>query len=265
MKQKNITLNRYLVNYFQNFYFEVIRLKEKVVQAEDFQDLEDSQSEELPPQEVLALSIQRKLKTILNDQQIKISKQAGDYTLRQFQEALYIMAALADEVFLTLDWFGRKIWKEHLLEKHFFQTQLAGEQFFTRLDDLLSSPDALRKEIAPLYLLSLGLGFKGKFTKSEDLQKLNAYQKKLFEVIEGHSPKLYQDDERVLLMPECYEHTILQESYKKLPDIRRWTFAFLSVIGVYLFASYFLWYKLVQGMDETVHTILNQSRVAVPS
>ena len=110
MKHQQQTLSRYLVHYFQEFYFEVIRLKERVIEA---QDLEAQKSDEQSPQEVLALSMQKKLKTILQEQQIRVSNQAGDYALKSYQEALYIMAALADEVFLSLDWFGKKTWKEN--------------------------------------------------------------------------------------------------------------------------------------------------------
>jgi len=40
------------------------------------------------------------------------------------------MAAFADEVFIHMDWEGKRAWTSNLLESTLFHSHVAGERFF---------------------------------------------------------------------------------------------------------------------------------------
>ena len=71
------------------------------------------------------------------------------------------MAALADEIFLYLDWPGREAWRANLLEFKLFQSYRAGEEIFRRIEALLRTRDPADSELAKIYLMAIALGFRG--------------------------------------------------------------------------------------------------------
>ncbi|MDP2193318.1 MAG: DotU family type IV/VI secretion system protein, partial [Alphaproteobacteria bacterium] len=149
---------------FQEFYYEVLRQKEKALRT--FEHSVGEQSEQIL--ETTVTDIQKKLHEVLEKQAIQASKGIGGTTASYFRDAQYIMVALADETFLMMDWPGAKAWRKALMEAQIFQTQVAGEQFFKRLDVLLSSSDPARSELGQVYLMALSMGFRGRYTEKED-------------------------------------------------------------------------------------------------
>ena len=56
---------------------------------------------------------------------------------RSLKEIIYLMIAMADEIFLNTEWEGKRYWEENMLEKSFWGTQVAGELIYKKTDDLL--------------------------------------------------------------------------------------------------------------------------------
>ena len=54
-------------------------------------------------------SLSKNISTLLEAQEFTVSHEGGDFLMAYYQEALYIMAALADEIFLNLDWVGQNV------------------------------------------------------------------------------------------------------------------------------------------------------------
>lgn len=74
----------------------------------------------------------------------------------------YAVVALADEVVLSKGSDDvRAFWIGQPLQMHFFQENVAGEQFFVRLDALRKDPR--RVELVRAYYLALLFGFQGRF------------------------------------------------------------------------------------------------------
>ena len=87
-----------------------------------------------------------------------------------FDEALFPLTAWIDETILNSDLENRRGWRKSLLQKKFFDTSNAGEIFYKNFKHL--SEDAF--ELRFLYLYILFLGFKGKYYRDEDAQKVEA-------------------------------------------------------------------------------------------
>lgn len=208
----------------------------------------------------LVNTIQRRLSILLEEQAIGSTLQVGEFATSSYQDALYAMVAFADEVFLNIPWAGQKQWEDNLLESRFFQTQIAGELLFQKIEELISTNDPMRADLAIIYLLILGLGFKGRFRgEDEDRERLSLYRRQLYIMINRHPSTLY-DPGRHHLVQDCYEHVLDSTLSKGLPEIRMWLLTFMGILGVYLFASTVLWYKLVRDMDESIGNILQQAQ-----
>lgn len=251
------SFQKYLIDEFHIFCKEVYKIKRKV---ESIQNQPEEALDEDSNDQRLVESIQRKLRLVLEDQSVRIIRQVGNHVGLHFDEAKYIMVSLADEVFLSFDWFGHDFWRENMLESQLFKTQVAGEQIFKRIDDLISQHDPMRANVASIYLLVLGLGFKGKFRDQNDNGKIAYYRDQLFQVIYHHPNGLFHGG-RNYIIKECYEHTITMNNSKKLPDVRRWIIIFIAVFAVFLSVSSILWYLSIRDLGQGVNNILSQNHI----
>jgi type VI secretion system protein ImpK len=86
--------------------------------------------------------------------------QAG-FAREDLNDVAYAVVALADEIALSRSEEYRDFWAGQSLQLHFFQENVAGEEFFTRLETLRRDPR--RREITQAYFLALLLGFQGRF------------------------------------------------------------------------------------------------------
>jgi type VI secretion system protein ImpK len=249
------SFQKYLVDEFHVFFDEVYRLKQKVITLQN--QPEEALSEDSNDQRLVE-SMQRKLRLILEEQTTRLVRQVGDHVSLYFEEARYIMAALADEVFLSFEWFGHDAWRDNMLESQLFKTQVAGEHFFQRLDNLITHHDPTRANVAAIYLLALGLGFRGKYRDQDDLGRIQRYREQLFQLLYHHPNSLFQGGRDQLIF-DCYAHTLTLNHSRRLPDVRRWVVAFMGVLLAFITASSMLWYSSIRDLGEGVRHILNQT------
>lgn len=233
---------------FQEFYYEVLRQKERA-----FRTFEDDLENESKIEEVIK-DIQKKLHQILEKQSLQASKGMGGITASYFRDAQYVMVALADEVFLNMEWPGARTWRKSLMEAQIFQTQIAGEQFFKRLDLLLASNDPSKGELGQIYLITLSLGFKGRFSEMEEQEKLEWYRDQLFVIIKGTHNELHYPG-RKRLWEDSYDYTMTEAPGRGLPDLKIWVSTFVSVFALYIFTSYVVWHKLASEMGDALNEI----------
>jgi type VI secretion system protein ImpK len=77
-------------------------------------------------------------------------------------DVAYAIVALADEVVLSKPSDElRTFWSSQPLQLHYFQENVAGEQFFVRLEALRKDPR--RRELLEAYHLALLFGFQGRY------------------------------------------------------------------------------------------------------
>lgn len=249
-----VAINSTIAENFQAFYYEILRQKEKALRlsipSEIFED---------PSAPVTVEAIQTKLRSTLQEQLVKMEYAVGLGNTAVFRDAQYLMVSLADEIFLTLQWGGARIWESQLLEAQIFQTQIAGEYVFKKLDLLLESSEPSREDLAYLYFMVLSLGFRGKYRGMDEEGKIQWYLNHLYKIIQGRFPKLTQSD-KALLIKECYDFTLTEPAGKGLPDNRTWAIIIGGVVIIYVLITYVVWYRLAAEMHTALNHIFSQIR-----
>lgn len=240
----------FIIECFEEFYREVLKHRNFVL-SKPWQKTE-GQGESSP--QATAEYILSRLQTFLEEQAVTAKYGGNSFAENYYEEAQFIMVSLADEVFLNLDWPGKRYWEFNLLEQRLYNTHSAGQVFFERLDRLLENKDPVRSDLAALYLNALGLGFQGKYGHFNDAGALSVYRKKLFIFINRREPYLFQ--KKIHLMPDTYAHTLEGGEAKELPNLRNWYFVFAGIGFSYLFVSYIIWYAATADITATVNSII---------
>ncbi len=233
-----------LVAQFREFYNEVIRLKHTVHSAAWNVRARTGEESERTAQSIN--SVWQRLLTLLEQQELTASRLGGDYFFEIYKESQYIMAGLADEIFLNLNWPGKEIWRNNLLESKLFNSHSAGDIFFQKLDKLLNARDPIYTDLAKVYLMALSLGFEGKHRGAEEADAINRYRLQLFEFIRKREPEM--ETETYRLFPDAYSHTLDQAKVKLLPHPRGWIVAVIAALAAYLAVSHVLWVESVADL-----------------
>lgn len=245
--------SHFLVECFEEFYREVLKHRNFVL-SKPWQKTEEKG--ESSPQATAEYILSR-LKSYLEEQEVKANRRGSNFPKSLYGEAQFIMVSLADEVFLNLDWPGKRYWEFNLLEQRMYNTHSAGQIIFEKLDNLLKNRNSAPRGLAVLYLNSLGLGFQGKYRHFNDGGILSSYRKKLFIFINRREPSLFQ--KKIHLFPDPYTHTIEGEKPKELPQFRNWYFIFSGLFLTYLFASYIIWYTATADIKNIVNDIMTSN------
>ena len=177
---------------------------------------------------------------------------------RSYFEAQYIMAAFADEVFIHLDWEGGPAWTSNLLESTLFQSHVAGEAFFEKVDQLLSDRDPACKGLAAVYLTALSLGFRGKYYGVNDHGRLRHYRRELFAFAFNEQTDL--TGESRIAFPDAYVQSLRKEAKRKLTNPRVWVGVLGIVFLSYLIISHGIWLNLTSRLERANSQIVEIER-----
>jgi type VI secretion system protein ImpK len=188
---------------------------------------------------------------------IQILRAAGKPT-DNYLEAQYVMAAFADDVFIHLNWEGRRAWTSNLLESALFQSHIAGEKVFDKLDRLLRHRDPANKSLAAVYLSALSLGFRGKYHGLNDHGKLRRYRRDLFDFIFNKPADLANESK--VAFPDSYVQNVRTEKRKKLTNPRVWLAVLGLVFLTYLAASHGIWLSLTSRLEQANNEIVEIER-----
>lgn len=105
-------------------------------------------------------TLRRRIKSML-DRAEREALQVG-VPSQDVRTASFAVVAFLDETILSSDWSQKDGWLAKPLQMELFDRYDAGEEFFTRLEELLEEPGA-NAEILEVYFLCMALGFKGKY------------------------------------------------------------------------------------------------------
>jgi len=191
--------------------------------------------------------------TLFRRNAVQVMRAAGNPTDNYF-EAQYVMAAFADEIFIHLDWEGRRAWTSNLLETALFQSHVAGEMFFDKLDQLLRERDPAKKSLAGVYFAALALGFRGKYHGLNDHGKLRRYRQELFAFVFRQPPDLM--NEAKVAFPDSYVKNLRKEDRKKLTNPRVWLVVFAAVLVIYIAGSHGVWLSLTSRIESVNQRIV---------
>jgi type VI secretion system protein ImpK len=91
---------------------------------------------------------------------------------RDVMDMAYALVALADEMAMSMSESVRRYWMGNLLQLRYFNENVAGEGFFTRMEALRRPPQRL--EVLEVYYLCLLFGFQGKYAvRGGEIELLN--------------------------------------------------------------------------------------------
>ena len=101
----------------------------------------------------------------------KLGKEGSELPAEDVYLAKYAYCALVDETILSSQTSAREAWARKPLQLELFGDQLAGENFFLRLDELRQQ-GAARLQVLEVFHMCLLLGFQGKYMIEEGSEKL---------------------------------------------------------------------------------------------
>ncbi len=104
----------------------------------------------------------------------RFDKQATShgYHRQEIDDSRFAIVALLDETVFNSDWQGKESWRAMSLQQEIYKINVAGEEFFTRLDKLRANVKENRRTLE-VYFDCLALGFEGRF-KLFGREKLDA-------------------------------------------------------------------------------------------
>jgi type VI secretion system protein ImpK len=253
VKPSTTDTGSFLLEQFREFYRELIRLKQRV--SQDSWVYVEKPDQAAAEDEWSPTAVWQRLLGLLQRQALVARRKGGEFGEQFYREAQYLMAALADDVFLHLDWRGSASWNSNLLETKLFKSHHAGEAIFRRLDQVLAGRDPLHLDLAKLYLLALSLGFQGKFRGVPDgASQLEGYKHEVLEFITERDSKFRTSSTQIF--PEAYASTVDQGTARKLPYLQKWLVAYPVVIVVWILAGWWLWSEITSELNPVINRIL---------
>ncbi len=123
----------------------------------------------------------------------------GGIVAGEYNEARFAICAWIDEALLGSTWQGRTEWQRESLQRRYFQTADAGEEFFERLNQI----GLQQREVREIYYLCLAMGFKGRYHQEGDVPLLDQLKTSNLKYLLGSSVGLPSLD-LTELFPESY-------------------------------------------------------------
>ncbi|WP_437530588.1 DotU family type IV/VI secretion system protein [Sorangium sp. So ce726] len=198
-------------------------------------------------------TVRQRLVDFLETQAVLLGRKLTKHELRAYDDAQYVMAAMADEVLLQAEWDGRYAWAERPLEAHIFHTYVSGERIFRKLDDVLAGHDAAPSALLLVYLAALALGFQGKYRALGLRDRPERYRQELALHLQRVDPTLGTG--LTELCPQAHAHTLGGSSRSRLPSLRNGTLPLAIVALCLIAAAQIVWSYRVADVVETLDGI----------
>ena len=112
-----------------------------------------------------------------------------------------------------------------------------------------------------MYLYALGLGFRGRYGEDAFNDDLANYRHQLLTFITHQTTSLFREG-RPHLVDDPYEHNIVNDHRRFLPEVRLWLMSFAGIAILYLFVSYVLWHEAVRDVNSAIDRITEQAKLS---
>ncbi len=178
----------------------------------------------------------------------------GGLSRDDYDMARFAVYAWIDEAILKSSWAEKGLWLKDQLQRQYYNTTDAGEEFFDRLNAL----GLHQREVREVYYLCLALGFSGRYCHPGDEYQLDQIRTSTLKLLLGSSvglPSLARAD----LFPEAYPNCSADPAARG----RRFRFDLVTVFclsaPVILFAVLYLVYRFtLNGVGENfLRTVAN--------
>ncbi|MCL5270119.1 MAG: DotU family type IV/VI secretion system protein [bacterium] len=145
-----------------------------------------------------------------------------------FEKARYPLIVTADEILINANWTYSAQWEDEILEYEFFKTRVAGEEFFTMIEDLGDAEE----EMAEIFYQCLCLGFVGRY--KDDAEELRRLKRRLYRMLPGR----VSDDEKRITPDAYFIAEGVKDIYKPLVNLGRVLVVCVTLLIV-LWGGYF--------------------------
>ncbi len=112
--------------------------------------------------------LRQKIKELIDSWRRKC--QRAEIETQDVETAQFALIAFLDETIITSDWVQQNTWMANPLQMEYYSRFDAGEEFFTRLEDLRQRPKS-HTSVLEIYYLCMAMGFEGKY-QLHDKEKL---------------------------------------------------------------------------------------------
>lgn len=241
----------FLLGCFAEFYEEIASIR--LALAEGRLPAYLATGDEPPPALAadLAARVSARLAEMLQQQARVVRRDATATEIEAHATAQYVMAALADEIFiLELDWAGRDAWLDALIEYKLFQSNKAGRHFFELAAQILrpQNRSALHTDLASVFLLALQLGFKGLYRGHEGEATLRSCRQQLYRLVNAGE----RDHRRSrAAFFQAYQHRLSGENDERLAPLTPWYALGRIALASYLALSTVVWLVLLHPFQST--------------
>lgn len=157
------------------------------------------------------------------------------YARNVWNDGLFPVCAWIDEIIFCSDWPDKDKWTQSPLQLNFFNTTNAGEEFFTRLENLNTNDVEIRK----IYDYCLALGFRGRYYNPEDTEKLNEIMRSNLALISDNVDMKYPE----ICFPDAYSKTAIPQKRKQRMSGNTLYTIFGIILPVVLFMVLYLFYS----------------------
>ncbi|MBK8174257.1 MAG: DotU family type IV/VI secretion system protein [Rhodospirillales bacterium] len=169
----------------------------------------------------------------------------------------YIMAALADETLLhRVKWPGRDRWQSMLLEDALYGSRIAGERIFEAAEELAHGSSVFRSDIALAILLTLQLGFRGRYRGINDEGAPARLRSRLYELL-CHRPWNETLEWRTSFAA-AYQPTLGEDHAAGLPRLRPWLAAIAVTVCGFLLVNHMIWRNATHDIVERASQVVEE-------
>jgi type VI secretion system protein ImpK len=172
----------------------------------------------------------------------------------------YVLAALADEVFLQeLEWPGRPHWDGLLLEERLYGTRIAGERLFELAAILIAGNAAGQDDLLVALMQALALGFRGRYRGGNDRGEIRRLRRQLYQLALHQPPPTEIEWRQVLPASEALEGG----SLARVPALRPWIWGAVAAVLLFLLVTHLVWLSQIGGALEAADKVVAADRGAV--
>ncbi len=178
----------------------------------------------------------------------------GGFSRDDYDLARFAVCAWVDEALLNSSWEERNRWLKDQLQRHYYHTTDAGEEFFERLNGL----GLHQREVREVFYLCLAIGFTGRYCHPGDEYQLAQVKTANLKLLLGSSVGL-PSLERTDLFPEAHPSGSPESGKKRIRSGKRLPMYICLAAPVLLFCLLFLIYRFTLGGvgDNFLRTVAN--------
>jgi type VI secretion system protein ImpK len=164
----------------------------------------------------------------------------NQFSQNDYEMGRFAVCALIDETILNSSWHDKDQWQRELLQRVYYNTADAGEEFFKRLNSI----GIHQREVREVYYLCLAMGFMGQYGNEKDKYLLEQVKASNLKVLIGSSVGI-PSFERMDLFPEAYPSEN-DEIVSKRKGARFSPFTIIFIAGpVVLFLTLYIIYAFI--------------------